>query len=260
MAQLFDYFKFLLVGILGGTISGLIGIGGGVIMVPILLYIMNVETKAATALSMIQVSFASISGTIFHYFHKTIKINYAIYFGLSSMPFSFLGSYLTKYIDDIVIKIVYIVAAIAILVLFLIRYGDGQEECIFYKKRLFIIIPIGAVAGFIGGLLGLGGGFLFVPILVCFFDFPLKIAVGTSLFAVFFNSIPGVIGKLISVKFNIYLALVLGIGAVGGSRLGTYLNRKLNHKIIRILFIIILVIVIIRVLIDLLISFRIFKF
>ena len=79
-------------------------------------------------------------------------------------------------------------------------------------------------------------------------------------FAVFFNSIPGVIGKLISVKFDLYLALILGMGAVGGSWLGTYLNKKLNHKFIRILFIIILVVAITRVLIDLLISFKIFKF
>jgi len=255
MTILLDLLKFFSVGVLGGMVSGLIGIGGGVIMLPILLYIMNVETKAATAMSMIQVFFASISGTIFHYLHKTIKTNYAICFGLSSMPFSFLGSFLTKYINNLAIKIVYIIATITILVLFLIRYNNSQEECIFNKKRLFIIIPIGAVAGFIGGLLGLGGGFLFVPILVCLFNFPLKIAVGTSLFSVFFNSIPGVIGKLISVKFNIYLALVLGIGAICGSSLGTYLNKKLSHKIIKVLFIIILIIAISRVTFDLLIGF-----
>ncbi len=259
MTQVLEYLKFFLVGIFGGTISGLIGIGGGVIMVPILMYIIGVETKAATAMSMIQVLFSSTSGTIFHYFHKTIRINYALYFGLSSIPFSFLGSYLTKYFPDTTIKIVYIIITIATLVLFLITNNEGKKEHLFSKNKLFIIIPVGAVVGFIAGLLGVGAGFLYVPILVFFFCFPIKIAVGTSLMAVFFNAVPGVIGKLISVKFNIYLALAIGIGAVGGSRLGTYLNKKLNHKVIRIIFIIILAIAIIRVAIDLIVSFKIFK-
>ncbi|MCL6087143.1 MAG: sulfite exporter TauE/SafE family protein [Actinobacteria bacterium] len=250
-----EYIKFLLVGILGGTISGLIGIGGGVIMLPILIYILGIEAKIATALSMIQVFFSSISGSIFHYLGKTIRINYALYFGLSSMAFSFLGSYLTKYISDTAIKIVYLVTTIAILILFLLINNDEKQECILAKSKLYIIIPIGAVAGFIGGLLGLGGGFLFVPILTCFFNFSIKVAVGTSLLAVFFNSIPGVIGKFISVKFNIYFALVLGAGAVGGSRLGSYLNKKMSHMAIRILFIVILTAAIIRVLVDLTINF-----
>jgi len=246
-----EYLKFLAVGILGGTVSGLIGIGGGVIMLPILIYIMGVEAKIATALSMVQVLFSSISGSLFHYKEKTIRINYALYFGISSMAFSFLGSYITKYTSDNVIKSVYLITTIAILVLFLLVKSDGKQEHILTKQKLYTIIPIGAAAGFIGGLLGLGGGFLFVPILTCLFCLPIKVAVGTSLLAVFFNSIPGVIGKIISVKFDIYIALVLGIGAVAGSRLGSYLNKKMSHKAIRIFFITVLSIAIVRVLVDL---------
>lgn len=255
-----SYLKFLVVGILGGTISGLIGIGGGVIMLPILIYIMGVEAKIATALSMVQVLFSSISGSIFHYIGKTIRINYALYFGLSSAAFSFLGSYITKYVSDTAIKIVYIVTTIAILALFLLVNNDGKQEHILTKSKLYIIIPIGAVAGFIGGLLGLGGGFLFVPVLTCFFCLPIKVAVGTSLLAVFFNSIPGVVGKFIFVKFNIYIALALGAGSVAGSVFGSYLNKKMSHKAIKILFITVLTIAIIRVFMDLLTSFNMLKF
>jgi len=256
--EILEYLKFFSIGILGGIISGLIGIGGGVIMVPILMYIMNFDAKTATAMSMVQVLFSSISGTIFNYFHKTIRVKYALYFGLSSMGFSFLGSFLTKYIDNFVIKIVYIIVAIAILVLFLVRKNDSREEIAYCNRRLFVIIPAGAVAGFIGGLLGLGGGFLFVPILVSFFCFPVKIAVGTSLMAVFLNSIPGVIGKIISVDFNVFFALLIGIGSIGGSRLGTYLNKKLSPKAIKTIFVIILATAMVRIIFDLLVEFKIF--
>jgi uncharacterized protein len=247
-----EYLKFFLIGIFGGVVSGLLGIGGGIIMVPILIYFTQIEVKAATAISAVQILFSSTAGSIFNSLNKTIRVKYALYLGLSSMAFSFLGSFLTRYIHETIIMSIYVFTAIAVLVLFLLRRNNQDEKITNEKNKFYIIIPFGAVAGFIGGLLGFGGGFLFVPILTFFFNFPLKIAVGTSLAAVVFNSIPGVIGKLISVKFNVLYGVIIGIGAVGGSRLGTYLNKKLKPVVIKILFSLVLAIAIIRVIIDLL--------
>jgi len=247
-----EYLKFLLIGIVGGTASGFFGIGGGIIMIPLLVYLVGVELKAATAMSMVQIVFSSISGTLFNYFQKTINFKYSAYFGVSAAAFSFLGSYLTKYVPNLAIKIIYLFAVTAALILFFLRRKIENKNLAGSEVRFYKIMPVGAAAGFTAGLLGVGGGFIFVPALLFFCSLPIKIAVGTSLGAIIFVSIPGVIGKVISVDFDVVLAIAIGIGAVGGSKLGTYLNRKVNSKIIRIFFALLLLAMITRVAIDLL--------
>jgi len=212
-----EYLKFLLIGVVGGTASGFFGIGGGIVMIPLLVYFVGIELKAATAMSMVQIVFSSISGTLFNYFQKTINFKYSAYFGLSAAAFSFLGSYLTKYIPILAIKIIYLFAVAASLILFFLRRKIEDKNLAGSEVRFYKIIPVGAIAGFTAGILGVGGGFLFVPALLFFCSLPIKIAVGTSLGAIIFVSIPGVIGKVISVDFDVVLAIAIGIGAVGGS-------------------------------------------
>lgn len=249
-----EYLKLILIGVTGGTISGVLGLGGGVVMVPLLVYLVSLDVKVATAISMVQIFFASSSGTLFNFLEKNIKVRIAVYFGLFSMVFSFLGSFVTKYIPDMTIKILYLVAVIASLAIFIVRgflKKNVEEIEDDDKKRILKVIPLGAVAGFMGGLLGVGGGFLYVPVLIFFLGLPVKLAVGTSLMIILFNSIPGVIGKTLSVDFNWITALIISVGAIGGARLGTYIKRKIRAVYIKAAFIIVLAAIIVRVILDL---------
>jgi uncharacterized protein len=247
-----DYITFLLIGVVGGTVAGLMGIGGGTVIIPLLLYLSGVEIKAATAISMVHIVFASISGTIFNYYQKTIIFKYALYFGLSSMAFSFLGGYFTRFIPDITIKIMYLAALTISFVMLLMRSRIAEHRTEPSKKDIYKIIPIGAVAGLMAGILGIGGGFLFVPALLFFMGLPMNLATGTSLGAIIFTSIPGLIGKAISVDFNILFGVIVGIGGIVGARLGTYLKTKISQKVTRIIFILFFVAVFARVIIDIL--------
>ncbi len=252
-----EYITFLLIGVVGGTVAGLMGIGGGTVIIPLLLYLSGIDIKAATAVSLVHIVFASISGTIFNYYQKTIIFKYSLYFGLSSMAFSFLGGYFTKFIPDLTIKIMYISALTVSFIILLLRSRFKSHKMEPSKKDLYKIIPIGAVAGFLAGILGIGGGFLFVPALLFFMGLPMNIATGTSLGAIIFTSIPGLAGKLLSVDFNVLFGIIVGIGGIGGARLGTYLKRKINPLTTRIIFILFFVVVFIRVIIDILRNFNI---
>jgi uncharacterized membrane protein YfcA len=254
-----EYLEFFGIGVLGGIVAGFLGIGGGMLVLPILLYIANVEVKIATAISALQTFFAGSFGTLFNYLQKTINIRFGLVFGLTSAVSYFLGSYFTKYIPAAAIKIVYIcVAALSIGLFYLKRESgtyiekNGIAVNLIPDKRSYIkIIPVSLVSGFVFGLLGIGGGALYVPLLVFMFGFPLKIAIGTSLMIIFLSSIFGVAGKLIVIRFDFFLGLAVALGAIAGSRIGTYLNIKTKPKIIKITFIVILVITIIRVALDL---------
>ncbi|MBN1299289.1 MAG: sulfite exporter TauE/SafE family protein [Actinobacteria bacterium] len=256
-----EYIKFILIGISGGTLSGLLGIGGGFIVIPLLIYFTDTDTKAATAISMVSILFSSVFGTIFNFLKKTVKIKYALYFGIASMGFAFAGSMLTRYFSDTAIKIAYLCTIILSLALFILRMyfikkgkadeSHNIENPAFEKKKLFKSVPLGAAAGFLSGLLGVGGGFLYVPLLTFFLDLPLKTAVGTSLMVIIFNSVPGVIGKFLTIEFDYINALIVAVSAIAGSRLGTYINHKVKPVIIRIVFIFMLLVIIGRVAFDL---------
>ncbi len=249
--MLIEYFKFFGIGILDGIIAGFLGIGGGVLILPVLTYFMNIEWEVATAIATIQVAFASLFGTIFKWLQKSINFRYAIIFGVSTGITRFFGSYFTYKIPEITIKIVYLVAVLLALALFFIKKNGSSVEIseeaavrkIPDKKDYFILIPLGIIAGFGMGILGIGGGFLYVPILVLLFSLPLKVAIGTSLMVVLFNAAPGIIGKLLSVRFDFWVGVSVAVGAISGSKVGTYLGKKLKSKIIRIIFIIILIII-----------------
>lgn len=260
--MIIEYLKFFGIGILGGIIAGILGIGSGVLILPILLYITNIDIKVATAISTIQVSFASFFGTIFNLLQKTINFQYALIFGISSMISYFFGCYLTHYIHASTIKIIYLFVVILALMLFLIKKKKGKENNLEMvtkrapqKKDCFKIIPIALISGFIFGIIGVGGGFLYVPLLILLFELPIKIAIGTSLMIVLFNVVPGIIGKLLSIRFDIFIGIAVAVGAIGGVRIGTYLNKKVNEKIIRVIFIVLLAVIIGRVSLDLYTNF-----
>jgi len=258
-----EYLKFFGIGILDGVIAGLLGIGGGVLIIPILLYITNVEVRSATAISTVQVFFASSFGALFNWLQKNINFRYALIFGISSGITYFFGSYFTKFIPENIIIIIYLGTVILALILFYIkkknRKTNNSPELAVRRvpsqMDYLKIIPIAIIAGFSFGVLGVGGGFLYVPLLVLLFNLPLKVAIGTSLMIVLCNAIPGIIGKLLTIRFDIFIGLAVALGAIAGSKIGTYINKKVSEKVIKIIFTILLAVIIARVAWDLYTSF-----
>ena len=179
-----EYLKFFGIGLITSSIVTLLGIGGGLIILPILIYYTDVGLKAATAISAVQVFFASSFGTIFNRLQKTINFKYALIFGISSGITYFFGSYFTGEIPENTIKIIYLCAVILALILFYLKRSNNKNndlklaaQRVPTKMDYFKIIPISLVAGFSFGILGVGGGFLYVPLLILLFDLPLKIAI-----------------------------------------------------------------------------------
>ena len=258
-----EYLKFLGIGILGGVTAGLLGAGGGVFIIPILIYAANIEIKVATSISMVQVFFASSFGTLFNWLQKTINFKCALIIGLPGAVSYFFGSYFTNYIPAIAIKIIYLFVVVLALALFFLKKKNEPKKDVdeivpefsIDIKAYYKVIPIALIAGFAFGVLGVGGGFLYVPLLVLIFNFPLRLAIGTSLLIVLFNAVPGIAGKLLSVRFDFFIGMAVAAGAIGGSRLGTYLSRKLKPQVTRIIFMVLLSVIIIRVAFDLYTSF-----
>ena len=104
---------------------------------------------------------------------------------------------------------------------------------------------IGACAGFLSGLFGVGGGIVIVPLLVLLLGFTQKLSAGTSLAAILPTSLVGVISYASAGTVNWILGGILAVGAIAGAQLGTLLLQRLPQRTIRWAFIAFMVVVII---------------
>ncbi len=244
------FIELILAGIFVGTLSGFFGIGGGMILVPILMLI-GFDIKSAIAISVVQMFFSSILGSYLNYKKGNLVVNEGIFVGFGGMLGAIIGAALT----DILPK-EYLSYALFILVFYalykvaLSKKIDGVEEKSLHPAILFIV---GFFIGIISIMLGVGGAILLTPILVGFLHYSTKKAASASLFFVVFSSISGVSYKIynhtfdnlnLDLKYALAVAIASLIGVSIGIKLKDIIHDK-HHKLsLIILYLIILLILV----------------
>lgn len=235
----------LIASLLIGLSLGLIGGGGSILTVPILVYLFHIEPVLATAYSLFIVGATSIIGTIPKYKAGQVKINTALLFGIPSI----LGVFLTR--TFILPQIPYILFSgsnfsitknIFLMVLFASLMIAASYSMIKSSKTIKaspssatqlnypLIITLGAMEGFLTGLVGAGGGFLIIPALVLFTQLPMKEAIGTSLLIIAAKSLIGFLGDLSHSEMDWSLLGLLSGIAILGILIGNRLSRKIDGQ------------------------------
>lgn len=263
-----------------GILSGLLGIGGGTMIIPLLRLAFGVDPLVAVGTSLFTIIPTSISGVVGHLRNHTAALKPGIIFGLFGALCSPVGSILSERAGGTVVM----VTASAVIVFTAVRMllgalrtpkrdapaGDaalqggtravqaggpssavaasGPERTglkdLQITPRIFVLAAfIGVVAGLMSGFIGVGGGFMIVPLSLWLLHLDMKQAAGTSLVAVFILAIPGAIthGMLGGVA---YLAgLALAAGSIPGAFLGSILIRRVPDRTLRFVFGIVLIVV-----------------
>lgn len=177
---------YIFLGFFAGFCAGTLGIGGGVIVVPVLYWVFSYQNmshpiNAAIATSLSIMIFTGLASSISHSLKKAIKWEVVLFLSLGALGGGILGPYLSKTIPSYFLK--YSFAGVQLFIgIYLLfhrksKSGQGYEETSVKKRLLFLII--GIFIGTLSTLLGVGGGFLLVPILIAL-GFEPKISVGTS--------------------------------------------------------------------------------
>jgi uncharacterized membrane protein YfcA len=226
-----------------GLILGLMGGGGSILTVPLLVYIMGINPVTATGYSLFIVGTTSAFGAIQNY----IKQNVAIKTGLIIALPSFVAVYLTRrYIvpalpqtiistknytldKDTFIMLLFAVIMLLAAVSMLTRKNtarDTEEK----KLNYLYVLPYVAAIGIFMGMVGAGGGFLIIPMLVFFGGLPMKKAVGTSLFIIAVNSLTGFAGDMQNINIEWDFLLFFTVISVFGIFAGSYLQKFINER------------------------------
>lgn len=236
------YILFL-IGIGGGFLSGLLGLGGAVIMIPLTLLLPPLfvagalSMKAISGLSMLQVLGSSASGLMVHHKNKFIHYQTLVMVGVPTAVFSFAGSYLSKYMESLELLVIFggvVLLSLLMLLLDKKSHARNHEEFVLHKV---VAVVIGSIIGLLSGTVGIGGGFLLLPVMMLLLKMPVKMAMATSLGIVFLGAITGSIGKIMTLQVDMPLALAIITGSVPASHLGAKLHKALHPRTLKTLLV-----------------------
>ena len=224
-----------------GLSLGLIGGGGAILTIPVLVYLFHIQPSLATGYSLFIVGFSSLAGAYKNYRRKNINFSAAFYFGIASIitvvlirkllipvipeQLFMLGTFsVTKsLVTMLLFAVVMIIASLHMIRKQAVQTDLDPHHSIHLTKALLSGVQVGILTG----LLGAGGGFLIIPVLVFSFHLPMKEAIGTSLLIIAMNSLFGFAGDLFHQQFN--WALLLPITAIAIT--GTFIGRRLGQDL-----------------------------
>jgi uncharacterized membrane protein YfcA len=245
-----DYLEFLflgVIGVLGGMLSGLVGVGGGAVFVPGLLFAGGWKIQEAVAASLVIIVFSSLSGTIRNA-RSNDPVNWRVagLLSLSVAPSSLIGVLISRVSPEVVVEVAFATLLLA-LAYPTARGGGGYDSD--KHIALPLVFLVGIFVGTVAGLVGVGGGVVMVPLMVLGMSLTTKQAVSTSLAVIMFTGIVGAAGY-IATGFRDPQQLLslppLIIGSVVGAPIGVRIRDWLPEHLVRTGFGVFMVIVALR--------------
>jgi uncharacterized membrane protein YfcA len=218
--------ELLSFGIIAGFIGGFFGVGGGMVLIPMLLYI-GFDMKSAIGISIIQMVFTSLFGTYLNFKHNRFFIKDALYLGMGGFVGGLLSGIIVSNIPNSYLE--YLFLSIVLFAIFKVSSSSTLHNTNKTKSsNIFALLAIGFVIGLIAMSIGVGGSIMLTPILVGYLYYNLKDISSMALFFVVFSSIAGLISLSINSSFVLYLeGSIVGISSL----MGVYFGIKLKHKI-----------------------------
>jgi uncharacterized protein len=239
------YLTTVIIGLLAGFFSGQFGVGGAFLMQPALRLLLNTPKLVTIGTPIPVIVVSSLTGVFNYYRSGYVDTKIAGYLAISGMAGSVFGSLATGYVNGSILLIATAIVLAVTSVRFIIagRRRDNEvtiddEDC---KSELsnresygkIVSLSIGALVGFLTGLLGLGGGYILIPTLTLLFKRGMKTAIGTSLFVIIAYAIPGAITHFKMGHVDVLVAFLLALGVVPGAYLGSKIAIGLPDRVLK---------------------------
>lgn len=225
----------IVVGMLVGVLSGMFGIGGGTVIVPALVWL-GLSQRNAAATSMLAIVPTSISGVISYATGGHVDWLAAALLFCGMFIGGQIGSWLLSRLPELVLRWIF-VAFLVFVVINQVSFVPSRDHQIVMTVVTGVCLALlGVVIGMLAGLLGIGGGALAVPALSILFGASDLIARGTSLLAMFPNSITTSVANMKRNLVHVKAALIIGLVAAVTAPLGTWIAGEVSPRVGAIMF------------------------
>ena len=225
-----------------GLLSGMFGLGGGIIIVPGLMFALGMDQRRAHGTSLGGVFLISLSSFFTYWTHDHIDWPVVLWLAIGSVAGSLIGAELLARVSKRTLTLAFVL----ILVIAGIRMFfkiDSTGEMILNAPTAAWLVVIGLVVGALAGMLGIGGGLMSVPILVIFFHVSPAVAKGTSLAVVIPTAFSGTIQNLRNNNTDLTAAAIVSstgiVTAIAGSWIAAHMDDALSNFLFAVLLIVI---------------------
>ena len=226
------------IGILAGLGMGLtisiLGAGGSIFIVPVLILLFTVEVEVATGTSLAVVFAAAFTGAVGHGIHGHVRGRVVVLLGGAALLGALLGPSLQPLVSRAVSGRLF-ACALAIAAYRMLRDADKEVKERTEVSTVWLFV-LGVLVGVVNGFLGVGGGFIILPVLLWGARLELRDAIGTSLAVIAASCAGGVIGHAVQGHISLDLIITVGLGATLGAVLGAPLCGKIPERPIRVAF------------------------
>jgi uncharacterized membrane protein YfcA len=259
--------------LLVGILASMLGIGGGVFIVPALQLLplsLDFSPQMAAGTSLAVILFTALSSTAGYTRQKRIDYRLGLLFAVVTVPGALVGAMAAEVVPEELLILIFALFLLYVASRMMFTYSagifklqmnrggdcptrsltDSDGKVFEYFADLKRGLPMGFLAGFFSGLLGIGGGTLMVPTLHFVLCCPIHLAVATSAFIMIFTSISGVTTHLLLGNVQLEYALLLSVGVIAGAQIGAYVSKRTSSKTLRRIFGIVLAIISLRMILK----------
>ena len=220
-------------GLFSGLLAGLLGIGGGTVLVPILVTL-GYSPVQSVATSSLAIVITSSSGSIQNWRMGYLNLSKVLYLGLPAVITAQLGVYLADQLPSYVLLTAFGVLLIINIFLAILRrrlstQADSDQSTL---NPLVARIGTGGAAGLLAGLFGVGGGVIMVPLQMLLLGEKIKAAIQTSLGVIVITSISAAAGHAGRGNVLFEVGIILGVGGLLGAQVSTRFLPKLPDKLV----------------------------
>lgn len=225
----------IVVGMLVGVLSGMFGIGGGTVIVPALVWL-GLSQRNAAATSMLAIVPTAISGVVSYATGGNVDWLAAALLFCGMFVGGQVGSWLLSRLPELALRWIFVVFLVFVVVDQVSFVPSRDHQITMTVATGVCMVLLGVVIGMLAGLLGIGGGALAVPALSILFGASDLIARGTSLLAMFPNSITTSVANLKRNLVHVKAALIIGLVAAVTAPLGTWIAGEVSPRVGAIMF------------------------
>ena len=244
-----DQIGLVLLGFAAGILGSMIGLGGGIIVVPILTFFGFPPTLAVS--NSLFAAFSNATGSTISYSRqKRIEYSLGLKLGLLTIPGTILGAYISSDVTPGIFKILFGIVLISSAIYIFLRKKIEASEKNLTKQMIVFVISASFFAGIISSFFGIGGGIVFVPLMVVGIGMSMKKAAPTSQFILLFASLSGIIVHSILGHPDFLQAGLLSAGAFVGGVIGARISLDIKERSLQILVSVIIVIAAIKLFFD----------
>jgi len=229
------------IGLIGSFLSGMLGMGGAIINYPMLLFLPPLlgvglfSPQEVSGISMVQVFFTTLAGVLSYRNSSLCSMKLVGYMGIPCLTGSLLGGLSAAYLTADGINLVYLLLAIGASILIFIprKVNKDEDQSQTFTFSMSIAISLSFLVGILSGIVGAGGAFILIPIMLTILKIPTRVTIASSLAIVFLSSIGGTIGKFISGDILFIPTVSVVVASIIGAPIGAFVSQKVSIKRLR---------------------------